>query len=44
VAYDERLFPSEWIAPEGNGVLEPFIDWVKPLAGDITPRQRLEGV
>jgi len=41
-AYAERTFPSEWIAPEGADVMPEFLEWVRPLAGTITPLARFE--
>jgi ATP-dependent phosphofructokinase / diphosphate-dependent phosphofructokinase len=41
VAYAERRFPEEWIAPAGNDVVPAFRDYVSPLAGEIAPRPRL---
>ncbi len=35
VAGKERLFPSEWIAPEGNNVTEEFRVWATPLVGPV---------
>lgn len=43
VANVERRFPLEWIHPEGNDVLAPFLDYARPLAGEIAPRARLSG-
>ncbi len=42
VANVERRFPAEWIHPEGNDVLAPFLDYVRPLAGEVAPRPRFE--
>jgi 6-phosphofructokinase len=36
-----RLFPDEWIAPEGNDVAPQFLAWARPLAGPIEPHIRL---
>jgi 6-phosphofructokinase len=41
VAYTERLFPAEWIHPDGNDVLPEFLEYVAPLVGKIEPRPRL---
>ena len=41
VARKERLFPLEWIAPEANGVLPPYFDYIRPLVGDVRPHFRL---
>ena len=40
VAFTERLFPSEWINPQNNGVLPPFRDYIAPLVGPIEPHPR----
>lgn len=44
VANVERRFPEEWIAPQGNDVGEPFLAYVRPLAGFVEPRPRLRGM
>ena len=44
VANAERLFPQEWIHPEGNDVLPAFLEYVKPLTGEVAPRPRLRAV
>ncbi len=41
VAYTERRFPAEWIHLEGNDVSPEFLDYVRPLAGEIEARPRL---
>ncbi len=41
VAYTERPFPAEWIHPDGNDVLPPFLEYVSPLTGEIEARPRL---
>jgi ATP-dependent phosphofructokinase / diphosphate-dependent phosphofructokinase len=41
VAFTERLFPSEWINPQNNGVLPPFRDYIAPLVGPIEPHPQL---
>ncbi|MCS7314170.1 MAG: 6-phosphofructokinase [Bryobacterales bacterium] len=43
VANVERRFPTEWIHPEGNDVLGPFLEYARPLTGEIAPRARLSG-
>ncbi|HWR51740.1 MAG TPA: diphosphate--fructose-6-phosphate 1-phosphotransferase [Bryobacteraceae bacterium] len=40
VAYDERLLPESWIEPAGNGVVPAFLDWVRPLVGEVAPHAR----
>jgi ATP-dependent phosphofructokinase / diphosphate-dependent phosphofructokinase len=37
VARKERRFPSEWMNPDRNDVTAAFIDWARPLVGDIPP-------
>jgi len=41
VANIERLFPTEWIHPDGNDVRPAFLDYAAPLAGKIEPHARL---
>jgi 6-phosphofructokinase len=43
VANVARKFPLEWIHPQGNDVLPPFLDYVRPLTGPVEPRARLRG-
>ena len=40
VAGRERRFPAEWIASEGNDVMPEFLDWVRPLVGEVRPHFR----
>ncbi len=35
VMMDERLLPAEYIAPSGNDVTEAFVEWCRPLVGDL---------
>lgn len=35
VAGRERLLPGEWINPEGNDVQPAFLDYARPLVGEI---------
>lgn len=37
----ERLVPDAFIAPEGNDVTAAFVDYARPLAGEIPPHPRL---
>ena len=37
VAFTERLFPSEWIHPDGADILPAFRDYASPLIGPIEP-------
>lgn len=41
VANIERLFPPEWIHPDGNDVRPVFLEYAAPLAGKIEPHPRL---
>ena len=48
VANSERMFPSDWIAPNGYDVTDEFVRYARPLVGDemvslpmIDGRQRL---
>jgi ATP-dependent phosphofructokinase / diphosphate-dependent phosphofructokinase len=41
VAEAERLFPLEWIAPEGNDVMPAFLDYARPLLGPMRYHARL---
>jgi ATP-dependent phosphofructokinase / diphosphate-dependent phosphofructokinase len=41
VATAERLFPPEWIAPEGNDVMPQFLDYARPLLGPMHYHARL---
>jgi 6-phosphofructokinase 1 len=48
VANSERIFPADWIAPNGYDVTDDFIRYAKPLTGSemlslpiIDGRQRL---
>ncbi len=44
IANIEKKVPLEWIKPEGNGVTDDFINYVRPLIqGEITPIM-VEGV
>jgi 6-phosphofructokinase 1 len=35
LAGKERLFPVEWITPEGNDVMPDFLDYARPLLGPM---------
>ncbi len=35
VMMDERLLPAEYIAPSGNDVTDAFVQWCRPLVGDL---------
>jgi 6-phosphofructokinase 1 len=41
VAGRERLFPLEWIAPEGNDVAPEFLEYARPLLGPMHHYSRL---
>lgn len=36
-----REFPQEWINAEGNGVTKEYLEWVRPLAGEVASFPRL---
>ncbi|HUK15909.1 MAG TPA: diphosphate--fructose-6-phosphate 1-phosphotransferase [Bryobacteraceae bacterium] len=38
----ERRFPAEWMAPDGNDVTPEFIEWARPLVGEVKRHARLE--
>ena len=40
VARNERPFPTEWMNPDRNDVTSAFIDWARPLMGDVPPHVR----
>jgi ATP-dependent phosphofructokinase / diphosphate-dependent phosphofructokinase len=33
----ERLFPTDWIGPEGNSIQPAFLEYASPLAGPLEP-------
>jgi 6-phosphofructokinase len=41
VAGHERPVPADWITPEGNGVREEFLRYVRPLVGEVHAHFRL---
>ncbi len=41
VAFTERVFPPEWMNPQGNDVLPPFLDYIAPLVGPVEQHQHL---
>ena len=41
VAGRERLLPPEWIAPAGNDIGSAFLEYVRPLVGEIRGYKRL---
>jgi 6-phosphofructokinase len=41
VARKERQFPKEWMNAERNDVTRDFIDWARPLIGEVRPHVRL---
>ena len=43
VARVTRPFPMEWINEAHNGVLPAWLDYVRPLAGDLPEVGRLAG-
>lgn len=40
-ACTERLLPAVWIGEAGNDVTRGFLEWVRPLVGEIEPRLKL---
>ncbi|MBQ7254696.1 MAG: 6-phosphofructokinase [Oscillospiraceae bacterium] len=44
VANFEKKFPREWINKEGNGVLQPFVDYALPLIQGETPMVKENGL
>ena len=44
VANFEKTIPDEWINEEGNGVLQPFIDYVRPLIQGDTKLPKENGL
>lgn len=36
-----REFPHEWLAGDGLGVTQEFVEWLRPLAGEVTGWPRL---
>jgi 6-phosphofructokinase 1 len=44
VANHEKTIPDEWINAEGNGILQPFIDYVKPLIQGETKLPKEDGL
>ena len=44
VANFEKTIPDEWINKEGNGVLQPFIDYVRPLIQGDTKLPKENGL
>jgi 6-phosphofructokinase 1 len=41
VGFAERLFPREWITPDGAGIEPAFFDYARPLLGPIQYHARL---
>ncbi|MBP5545000.1 MAG: phosphofructokinase, partial [Kiritimatiellae bacterium] len=41
VAKNTRSMPDAFIAPEGNDVTQAFIDYARPLVGDLPPVETL---
>ena len=42
VGFIERLFPAEWITPDGAGIEPGFLDYAAPLLGPMEYHARLE--
>jgi ATP-dependent phosphofructokinase / diphosphate-dependent phosphofructokinase len=43
VAATERVIPADWIATSGDDVTPEFLEYVRPLAGEIGAHARLPG-
>ena len=41
VTRKERQFPREWMNEERNHVTQEFVDWARPLIGEVKPHVRL---
>jgi 6-phosphofructokinase 1 len=41
VGFVERLFPMEWITPDGAGIEAPFLEYAAPLLGPMEYHPRL---
>lgn len=41
VAGHERTFPREWRNAESNNVTRAFVDWARPLIGEVPPHVRI---
>lgn len=37
----ERRLPSEWVDESGAGATEDYLEWVRPLVGEIPPFERV---
>jgi hypothetical protein len=44
VARIERPFPDEWMTEARNDVRAGFVEWSRPLVGEVTAHPRLGGV
>lgn len=44
VAKETRSMPDEFIAPSGNDVTQAFLDYARPIVGDLPPVGHIEGV
>ena len=42
VANSERMFPREWITPDGIDVTDDFLAYARPLIGDRWPAVPIE--
>ena len=40
IAGIERRFPAEWMTPERNDVTPAFLEWARPIVGEVTPHPR----
>ncbi|MDA7978652.1 MAG: diphosphate--fructose-6-phosphate 1-phosphotransferase [Pirellulales bacterium] len=43
VANRERVFPADWISPDGTDVTDAFLEYAKPLVGEEMQQLPLEG-
>jgi 6-phosphofructokinase 1 len=42
VARIERPFPAQWIDAAGASVTADFVEWARPVAGEVAPHPRLD--
>jgi len=43
VAKDTRVMPDAYIAPSGNDVTQAFLDYARPLVGELPPTALIDG-
>jgi len=41
VARNERPFPTEWLHPDRNDVAPAYLEWARPIVGEVAPHFRL---